>query len=211
MHWDGIWLYHSTSPKSQAKKVNWLFFKEFCKLYEATYVPRCPKRPVRRPKKNPQTTSQMSEESQQTSKEELTVSKRSAYRVYSLRQKLEIVCYAHQNSEAAASWHFVVSRSTFTGGGTSTRNLSRKFLLSLKKNHLKKGGGRPISYPQELDEELLAWVLQQRDLQLIVRWLDIQLKATALIAPDHPSFNACFLWLGQQVHVSSLPINQICV
>ena len=119
-HYQCSVLSDSRSPKSQAKKVNYFSlnsatkkFPKFLKRYEPTDVVHHSKHPVGRPNKNPQTTLQTSEESQQTSDKKLTVSKRSAYRAYSLRQKLEIVCYACQNSEAAdfacLSWSLPLS------------------------------------------------------------------------------------------------------
>ena len=81
-----------------------------------------------------------------------------------------------------------------------------KFPTAKKGKHVKKGAGRPISYAVEIDKELIAWVLRQRDLQVPVRRQDIQLKATALIAPDHPSFKASNGWLDKFMCCHSLSL-----
>ena len=49
--------------------------------------------------------------------------------------------------------------------------------MTTKGKHTKKGAGRHLSYSQEIDEELLSWVLHQRDLQVGVRRHDIRFKA----------------------------------
>ena len=127
---------------------------------------------------------------------EQSVSK-GVYRSYSLRQKLEIVRYARQNSEAAVSRKYGVSRSTIYGWKDLNKEPFKEIPTATKGKHMKKGAGRPITYPQELEDNLIAWVLWQRDLQLPVRRQDIKLKAIALIAPDHLSFKASAGWVDK--------------
>ena len=78
--------------------------------------------------------------------------------------------------------------------------------MSKKGKHAKKGAGRPISYKQEAEDELIAWVLRQRDIQMPVRRQDFQLKATELISPDSPSFNASNGWMDKFMHRHSLSL-----
>ena len=106
--------------------------------------------------------------------------------------------YTRQNSEAAASRKYGVSRSTIYGWKDLDKEpLKKKFPTTTKGKHKKKGAGRPITYPQEREDNLIAWVLWQRDLQLPVWRQDIKLKAIALIAPDHLNFKASAGWLDK--------------
>ena len=171
-------------------------FLQYLRRYQPTDVPRRPKCPVGRPRKNRPTDPHTSGDSTEGN----TIS-RSAYRSYSLKQKLEIVRYAQQNSEAAASRRYGVSRSTIYGWRNIDKEPIKKVATASKGKHLKKGAGRPISYPQERDEELLAWVLRQRDLQLTVRRIDIQLNNTHYSGSSQLQ---SFLRLGEQVHSLSL-------
>ena len=175
-------------------------FPQFLRWYQPTDVPRRPKRPVGRPKNRP-----TDPHTSESSRKEKTIS-RSAYRSYSLKQKLEIVRYARKNSEAAASRQYGVSRSTIYGWRNIDKEPIKKVATASKGKHLKKGAGRPISYPQKCNEELLVWVVMHRDLQLMVRRLDIQLKATALIARDHPSFKASYGWVNKSMCRHSLSL-----
>ena len=59
-----------------------------------------------------------------------------------------------------------------------------------KRKHMKRRTGHPLTYTQEIDDELLVWVLRQRDVHLPVRRKDIKLKAAALVGPGHPNFKA---------------------
>ena len=96
--------------------------KEFpasLRRYQPTDVPRRParppKRPVGRPKKRPLQPADSQTSIADAEVEEKASARRGTYRTYSLRQKLEIVHYARQHSEAAASRHYGVSRSTIYG------------------------------------------------------------------------------------------------
>ena len=190
-------------------------FTGFLWWYQSTDVPRHTARPAKRlvgrPKKGFFTDSQFSspraEDSQQSNREEdRENAKRGVYRCYSLSQKLGIVHYVRQHSEAAASRHYGVSRSTIYGWKDINKKPVKKFPTATKGKHLKKGASRPISYPQELDDGLIAWVLRQRDLQVAVRRQDIQMKASAAIAPDNPSFKASSGWVDKFMRHHSLSL-----
>ena len=60
--------------------------------------------------------------------------------------------------------------------------------------HLKSGSGRPLSYPQHLDEELAEWVLHQRDLQHPVSVTMLKAKARVMIGSSYPSIKASAGW-----------------
>ena len=52
------------------------------------------------------------------------------------------------------------------------------------------GAGRPLTYPKEAENELVAWVLQLLDAHMPVSVLALQEKAKKLIRPHSPSFGA---------------------
>ena len=52
------------------------------------------------------------------------------------------------------------------------------------------GGGKPLSYPVELEDELLKWILVLRDLHFPVSVLSFQEKAKKLIQSHNSSFSA---------------------
>ena len=78
--------------------------------------------------------------------------------------------------------------------------------VTTKGKHAKKGAGRPLSYSQCIDDELLSWILRQRDLRVTVRRLDIQLKAKALIGSGLPQFKASSGWVDKFMCRHSLSI-----
>ena len=120
---------------------------------------------------------------------------------------MEIVRYARQHSEAAASQKYAVSRSTIYGWKDIEKEpIENKVAKAVMGKHTKKGAGRPISYPQSFDEDLIEWVLRQRDLVVPVRRQDIQLKATALITPDCPHFKASNGLVDKFMHRHSLSL-----
>ena len=171
----------------------------FLTRFEPTQVPRR-KRNVGRPRRvRPESTDEVptsSDEPDAQQPEEESMATRGVYRSYSLRQKIEIVRFARQNSEAAASRKYGVSRSTIYGW----RDIDKEG------KHTKKGAGRPLTYSQCIDDELLSWILHQRDLQVTVRRLDIQLKAKALIGSDLPQFKASSGWVDKFMCRHSLSI-----
>lgn len=190
-------------------------FPAFLKQYHPTDIPRRPsrsKRPVGRPRKTDSVRHADIESSQQTpetlkqSSEESKGTRKGVYRSYSLSQKLEIVRFARVHSEAAASRKYSVSRSTIYGWKDIDKEPIAKISMATKGKHLKRGAGRPISYPLALEEELIEWVLRQRDLQLPVRRQDIQMRATGLITPHHPSFKASCGWVEKFMARHSLSL-----
>ena len=54
----------------------------------------------------------------------------------------------------------------------------------------KKGSGKPLSYPMELDQEILAWLLEIRDLHLPISSLGLKKFAKSKIQPYCQEFNA---------------------
>ena len=172
----------------------------FLTCFEPTQVPHR-KRSVGRPRRiRPEST----DEVPTSTAEEESMATRGVYRSYSLSQKIEIVRFTRQNSEAAASRKYGVSRSTMYGWRDIDKEPMAKVPVTTKGKHTKKGVGRPLTYSQSIDDELLSWILQQRDLQ--VRRLDIQLKAKALIGSDLPQFKASSGWVDKFMCRHSLSI-----
>lgn len=123
-----------------------------------------------------------------------------------VQSKMEIVNYARQtNSEASASAKYGVSRSTIYGWRNVDKEPAIKKMSKRKKGkHIKKGAGRPLTYSKEIEDDLIAWVLKQRDLQVPVSRQDIQHKA--LIKPSNPSFAASAGWMDKFMCRHSLSV-----
>ena len=71
------------------------------------------------------------------------------------------------------------------------RPVAGKIIFSKKQNF--PGAGRPLSYPAELEEledQLIKWILVLRDLNFLVSILALQEKAKNLIQPGNPEFKA---------------------
>ena len=72
---------------------------------------------------------------------------------------------------------------------TSTRNGK----LNDKGNH--SGSGRPLTYPLEVEKDILSWLLELRDLHVPVSILTLQEKAKRVVHPHIPTFNASRGWV----------------
>ena len=57
------------------------------------------------------------------------------------------------------------------------------------------GAGRPLTYPKEVESELVAWILELLDLHLPVAVLALQEKAKKVIRPHNPIFAASRVWV----------------
>ena len=57
------------------------------------------------------------------------------------------------------------------------------------------GADRPLTYPKEAENELVAWVLQLLDVHMPVSVLALQEKAKKVIRPHSPSFGANRGWV----------------
>ena len=112
--------------------------------------------------------------------------------MYSAGQKAKVSYYARHHDPRAATRHFSVHH----------KNVERWMKASVdemknpKKRKNKKGQGRKISYPQEIDEKLMAWVMEKREeTHISVSTQVLRLKALSLIKPVLPSFKASDGWL----------------
>ena len=117
---------------------------------------------------------------------------RTIHKMYSRGQKNKIAYYARHHGIRAAVRHY----------GVHHRNVQRWMGESLdkiknpgKRKH-RKGQGRKTSYSQELEDKLVAWILEKREEAYVaVSTQMIHLKALSLIRPVNPQFKASDGWL----------------
>ena len=65
-----------------------------------------------------------------------------------------------------------------------------------RKHANRKGQGRKISYPQDLEDKLVAWILEKREAEFVaVSTQMIRLKALSLIKDTNPKFKASDGWV----------------
>ena len=115
------------------------------------------------------------------------------HRRYSHSQKVKVADYARLHGLRPAERKFGVHR----------RNIDRwkKIRVSefkkgkLRKTFNRKGQGRKLSYPYDVDDELVQWELEMRDLQLAVSSEMIKNKAKVVITPHVSTFKASNGWL----------------
>ena len=120
--------------------------------------------------------------------------------MYSAHQKKKVAEYACHHGARATARHF----------GVHSGNVERWLKENLdatkgrKKCRNNKGQGRKLSSPVELDEELLQWVLEKRDLRLAVTTEMLKLRAKQIITRE--SQFQSIRWMGTEV----LPSAHLC-
>ena len=57
------------------------------------------------------------------------------------------------------------------------------------------GAGRPLTYPLEVEKDILSWLLEFRDLHVPVSILTLQEKEKRVIRSQNPTFNASRGWV----------------
>ena len=124
--------------------------------------------------------------------DEPATSKKRMHRMYSIEQKKKVAYYARHHGIRKALRHF----------GVHHKNVQRwvKNQVSSIKNPRKrvnrKGQGRKISYPQGLEDKLVAWILEKREVDFVaVSTQMIPLKALSLIKDTNPKFKASDSWV----------------
>ena len=70
-----------------------------------------------------------------------------------------------------------------------------------KGNH--SGVGGPLTYPKDVETELVAWILQLLDLNVSVSVLSLQEKAKKVIRPHNPTFSASKGWVVKTPIITS--------
>ena len=76
---------------------------------------------------------------------------------------------------------------------TIVKTATRNGQLNDKGNH--SGAGRPLTYPLEVEKDILSWLLELRDLHVPVSILTLQEKAKRVVRPHNPTFNASRGWV----------------
>lgn len=114
---------------------------------------------------------------------------RGHYKHFTLKQKLEVVEFSKIHGIRAAAKHFKTPKTTVLNcTKTDFTSVIRDKQGSLPKS------GRPLTYPEELDQKILEYVLEQRDLQNAVSIDDICIYAAEIIKPVSPGFAASRRW-----------------
>ena len=110
---------------------------------------------------------------------------------YTEKIKLEIrEHYVLMQNYAATAKEFGVNESTVT---TIVKTPTRNGKLNDEGNH--SGAGRPLTFPFELEKDILSWLLELRDLHIPVSILTLQEKAKRVVRPHNPTFNASRGWV----------------
>ena len=91
---------------------------------------------------------------------------------------------------AATAKEFGVNESTVR---TIVKTPTENGKLNDKGNH--SGAGRPLTYPLEVEKDILSWLLELRDLHVPVSILTLQEKAKRVVRPHNPTFNASRDWV----------------
>lgn len=123
--------------------------------------------------------------------------KRGHYRAYSLQFKMAVVEELAYNSSVAVAEKYSLPRSTLYSWETQLRRMNPSVTISKHTRglHLNPGSGRPLSYPKEIDEEIMEWILTRRDKHQPVGREMIKIKARQLVKPHKPEFTASTGWL----------------
>ena len=121
---------------------------------------------------------------------------RGQYRSYSLQFKMSVVAEVVNSPLASVAQKYNIARSTIASWETQLRRgKTTKCPDTLRGPHLHSGSGRGLSYPKEVDEEILQWILVRRDAHLPVSRELIKMKARQLIKINNPNFKVSSGWL----------------
>lgn len=116
---------------------------------------------------------------------------RGQYKSFTAAQKIQVVDYARMHGVRVASRQFKVPKSTISNWNKIDFNEQRN-----KSGHLAKSG-RPITYSEEVEEKIVEFVLEQRDLQNAVSIDELCSFAKATVEPQHPDFKASRTWAAK--------------
>ena len=122
---------------------------------------------------------------------------RGQYQTYSLQFKQIVVNELHQVGAeiGEVGERFHLPRSTLFGWNKQVSNKNKNVPCHLKGRHLRSGSGRCLSYPKQVDKDILEWILIRRDSQLPVGMDMIKAKARAVITPHNSNFIASNGWV----------------
>ena len=93
--------------------------------------------------------------------------------------------------------NYAETAKTFSLNESTVRKIAKSTIrdlkLSDKGNHT--GAGRPLTYPKDVEDESVAWILQLLDLHIATSVLIIQEKAKKVIRPHNSTFSASKGWV----------------
>lgn len=115
-------------------------------------------------------------------------------------KKQQVVKYAKEHSIYQASKHFHLSPGTI--GPWMKIDFSKENTVLFRVA----GSGRKLSYPIEKEEQLVAWVLEQRDVHLAVTIQHIIDQAILTIQPSTPSFQGTRGWVQKLTRRNNLSL-----
>lgn len=133
--------------------------------------------------------------------EEIPKPRRGKYKSYSIMEKKAILEETLTASTCSVALKHNMSESTIRLWRKQDLDAQRH-----KRSGRLPGGGHPLSYPTELDEDIHAWVLQRRDRNLAVSTHDIQMYAKEVIQPHSPQFKASYGWVQKFMKRNNLTL-----
>ena len=113
-------------------------------------------------------------------------------KMYSAVQKKNVADYSRHHGVRKAARRFKVSHSNVV-------RWKKQVVAKLKnpnKRRNKRGQGRKLSYPKELEEKLVVWILEKREAECVpISTQVIRCKALSLIHSVNPTFKASDGWV----------------
>lgn len=93
--------------------------------------------------------------------------------------------------------NFVASAKAFNVNESTLRNIVKTLPRNVKPidKGNRSGAGRPLTYPLEVENDLVCWILKLRDMHFPVSVLALQEKGRSVICPHNPTFNASRGWV----------------
>ena len=112
-------------------------------------------------------------------------------KMYSKGQKKKVADYARFHGVHKAAKEFKVSHSNVIRW---KKEVSR--IRNPSKRSHRRGQGRKVSYPKDLEDKLVAWILEKRETDCVaISTQVIRCKALALIRSVRPNFKASDGWV----------------
>ncbi len=112
--------------------------------------------------------------------------------MYSAGQKKKVADYSRYHGIRKTARHFKVSHSNVI-------RWKKERVTALKnpnKRHHRRGQGRKLSYPSELENKLVAWIYEKRESECApVSTRIVRCKASSLVSPVNKCFKASDGWV----------------
>ena len=102
--------------------------------------------------------------------------------------------YTRYHGARAAARHFRVHHKNYQRW--LKEEVDKKKPRDMPSHGHRKGQGRKVSYPKEIEEELVKWILEKHEQSHVaVSTRMIRLKAMSLVKPTLPNFKASEGWV----------------